>query len=184
MKLLIPLKLDVDLNSRGNTRLAAILKTREIATQRQAVSAALNTWKARGTLAHLREKNPSDWWTVVLTRVAPRQLDDDNLAGRLKAVRDQVAQEMGINDRDRQRLLFVAEQRTGEPKQHAVEIEVLPRVDWCAEELFRLSRLNQAASVAHQKALNDAAQKAFLERGKAPPSRLPTPRRARGGGKP
>lgn len=39
--------------------------------------------------------------TVVLTRLAPRSLDTDNLAGALKAVRDAVADELGLpNDRD------------------------------------------------------------------------------------
>ena len=37
---------------------------------------------------------------VVLTRVAPRPLDDDNLASAFKATRDGVADALGIDDRD------------------------------------------------------------------------------------
>ncbi|MBU6231397.1 hypothetical protein KGP36_01910 [Patescibacteria group bacterium] len=36
--------------------------------------------------------------TVTLTRFGPRRLDDDNLAGSFKAVRDRIAQLMGIDD--------------------------------------------------------------------------------------
>ena len=35
---------------------------------------------------------------VMLVRVAPRRLDDDNLRGALKAVRDQIAELAGVND--------------------------------------------------------------------------------------
>lgn len=50
---------------------------------------------------------------VTMTRVAPSNgLDDDNLAGSLKAVRDQVATWLGIDDRD-PRVRWVCEQRRG-----------------------------------------------------------------------
>lgn len=37
---------------------------------------------------------------VVLTRVASRELDDDNLRGALKHVRDGLAELLGVDDRD------------------------------------------------------------------------------------
>jgi len=37
---------------------------------------------------------------VTLVRLAPRRLDDDNLRGVLKAIRDGVADRLGIDDRD------------------------------------------------------------------------------------
>ncbi len=37
---------------------------------------------------------------VTLTRISPRELDDDNLASSFKAIRDQVAAELGIDDRN------------------------------------------------------------------------------------
>lgn len=46
-----------------------------------------------------------DWFhldtaTVALIRVAPRKLDDDNLRGAFKAVRDSVAAYFGVDDAD------------------------------------------------------------------------------------
>lgn len=49
---------------------------------------------------HLRKCKPEAPYVITLTRVAPRRLDSDNLQGALKAVRDQVAAELGINDGD------------------------------------------------------------------------------------
>ena len=37
---------------------------------------------------------------VMLTRLAPRKLDDDNLSSAFKAVRDEVAKLMGFDDRN------------------------------------------------------------------------------------
>lgn len=49
---------------------------------------------------HLRKCRPTGPYVITLTRIAPRRLDSDNLQGALKAVRDQVAAELGINDGD------------------------------------------------------------------------------------
>lgn len=56
---------------------------------------------------------------VTLTRVSPRLLDDDNLRGALKAVRDGVADALQIDDRD-PRVRWEYDQRKG-PAQ-AVEV--------------------------------------------------------------
>jgi hypothetical protein len=63
---------------------------------------------------------------VTLTRTAPRVLDDDNLRGCLKAVRDEVAAQLDIDDGDG-RVLWAYQQRRGEPKQYAVRVEVRAR---------------------------------------------------------
>lgn len=58
---------------------------------------------------------------VLLTRVAPSAgVDDDNLAGALKAVRDQVAEWLGVDDKRRDLVRYVYAQRRGP---WAVEIE-------------------------------------------------------------
>lgn len=46
--------------------------------------------------------------TVLLTRMSPgtRPLDDDNLAGSLKAVRDEVAKWLGVDDGNRSAVRF------------------------------------------------------------------------------
>lgn len=60
---------------------------------------------------------------VRLTRVAPRPLDSDNLAGALKACRDGVADVLGVDDRD-SRVVWVVDQRRGKA---AVEVAVWGR---------------------------------------------------------
>lgn len=52
--------------------------------------------------------------SVVLTRIAPSNgLDDDNLAGALKGVRDAVAKFLGVDDRDRMTVRYRYAQRRG-----------------------------------------------------------------------
>jgi hypothetical protein len=61
--------------------------------------------------------------TVTLVRVSPRELDDDNLRGALKATRDGIADYLGIDDRD-PRVGWGYGQAKGKPKQYAVKVEV------------------------------------------------------------
>jgi hypothetical protein len=59
-----------------------------------------------------------------LVRVAPRELDDDNLRGALKAVRDGITDALGLpSDRDA-RLVWGYEQTRGKPKEYAVRVIV------------------------------------------------------------
>lgn len=59
---------------------------------------------------------------VLLTRIAPRALDDgDNLSSALSAVRDGVADAFGIDDRSK-RIQYRYAQRKGALKYNAVEI--------------------------------------------------------------
>lgn len=60
---------------------------------------------------------------VLLTRIAPRALDDDNLRGALKAVRDGVADALGVDDRD-PGVTWAYAQRRGGKGVYAVEIAV------------------------------------------------------------
>lgn len=57
---------------------------------------------------------------VTLTRVGPRTLDTDNLAGALKGVRDGVADALGIDDGD-PRITWCYDQRKGT---YGVQIDV------------------------------------------------------------
>lgn len=52
-------------------------------------------------------------WSVLMTRVAPRKLDDDNLRGALKAARDGVADALGVDDAD-DRVTWQYDQRRAE----------------------------------------------------------------------
>jgi len=60
---------------------------------------------------------------VLLTRIAPRVLDDDNLRAALKAIRDGVADALGVDDRD-PRVMWSYDQRRGAPGRYGVEVVV------------------------------------------------------------
>jgi hypothetical protein len=102
-------------NGRGASRGAAFAKAEEVKTQRQVGEYAGRVMFRPRLLAR------SPFHVVLLTRVAPRALDDDNLAHALKAVRDGVAKGLGIDDRD-SRVRYVLDQQRGDVGQHLVRV--------------------------------------------------------------
>jgi hypothetical protein len=62
---------------------------------------------------------------VVMTRIAPRALDDDNLASALKHLRDGIADALGYDDRD-PRVRYRCAQRRGAVGEIGVEILIEP----------------------------------------------------------
>ena len=48
---------------------------------------------------------------ITLTRIAPRTLDDDNLAAGFKATRDRVADWLGVDDGDKRLTWRYAQER-------------------------------------------------------------------------
>lgn len=60
---------------------------------------------------------------VTIVRVAPRKLDDDNLAISGKHVRDGIADYLGVDDGD-PRITWRYEQAQGEPGQYATRIQI------------------------------------------------------------
>ena len=60
---------------------------------------------------------------ITLTRIGPRRMDDDNVQGCLKAVRDEVAAQLGLDDGDA-RLTWKYEQRKGP---YGVEVTIETR---------------------------------------------------------
>jgi hypothetical protein len=59
-------------------------------------------------------KKPPIPCTVKLWRIGPTSgLDDDNLASALKGVRDEVAEWLGVNDRDRTTVRYAYDQKRG-----------------------------------------------------------------------
>lgn len=104
---IIPVKTYSKLNAREHWA----VRSRRTKTERRAAGYIVpNTTPVAGT-------------TVTLTRISPRPLDDDNLRGALKAIRDGVADRLGIDDRD-SRVTWQYGQRRGEPRQHAVEVAI------------------------------------------------------------
>ena len=83
MKFHIPIKLPSLLNQRLHWRRAIAMKK----LQKTA------TW-----VATLGLPIPPPPITITITRLGPRRLDDDNLAGACKYVRDQIAAQIGVDD--------------------------------------------------------------------------------------
>lgn len=61
---------------------------------------------------------------VTIARIAPRTLDSDNLAMSLKACRDGIADWLGVDDKDSDRLVWRYAQERGAPKHYAVRVEI------------------------------------------------------------
>lgn len=122
--------------SEANRRDHHYAKARRVKAQRTAARSALI--RATGTSPTGIAQGRLRWsgWehlgkpaflVVTIARVAPRKLDSDNLASSAKAVRDGVADWLGLDDGD-ERLDWQYEQRRGEPGEYAVEI----RLEWDA----------------------------------------------------
>ena len=78
-------------------------------------------------------------YTITLTRIAGRKLDGDNLQGALKAVRDQVAKELGINDGDEAHE-WLYDQRKPRPREVGLQaggygVEILVRSQKASDAL-------------------------------------------------
>jgi hypothetical protein len=113
--------------SRANERSGATRwdRHRLVEAQHRAVSSAL-----------LPHRPPPLPLTVRLTRIAPRELDDDNLRASTKAVRDSVAKWLGVDDRSPLVWWLYGEperDRLKRPKYEAARIEVWRGQVLCAE---------------------------------------------------
>ena len=90
---MIQLDLSLQTVSEANRREHWASRARRVKMQRAATTMALRQY---GHL--LPELRDAATIYVLLVRVSPRRLDDDNLRGALKAVRDAVAAWVGIDD--------------------------------------------------------------------------------------
>lgn len=68
-----------------------------------------------------------DGLTVTMVRIAPRVLDDDNLQGACKPVRDEIARWLGLRDDRDVRIVWCCDQRRGAAREHGVEITISAR---------------------------------------------------------
>ena len=75
----------------------------------------------------LRDKFGAPSWAgplvIALARIGPRDMDTDNLAGGFKAVRDGIADWLGINDGDKA-VTWNYSQERGQPKQYAARVVI------------------------------------------------------------
>lgn len=120
----VPIKATFTLNSREHWAARARKRKRERSVTALFMRAAYR--KAHpyfAPLPHPRGFMPP--WAelkVTLTRIGPRKLDSDNVQGALKAVRDEVAAQFGVDDGD-PRITWEYAQETG-PYSVRVCIEV------------------------------------------------------------
>ena len=112
---MLTISLPIKLASVANLRLHWAVKAKLAKSQRTRVRVAL---------AGDAPNPPTPPITVVLTRIAPRKLDTDNLASAFKACRDGVADWLGVDDGHKD-IEWVYEQRAAGPKVYAIEVEVI-----------------------------------------------------------
>ena len=111
---MIEVEIDMKIVSMANMRMHWAVKAKLVKSQRQ---------KAFNALASVAAPLPLPC-TIVLTRVAPRALDGDNLQSGFKAVRDGVADWLGVDDGS-QLVEWQYKQRADGVKNYKVEIEVI-----------------------------------------------------------
>lgn len=91
------LALPMKLPSTANLREHWATKARRMKAQRNAVALAMLAEKRALLDLHARLARGEDL-RCVLMRCSPRKLDDDNLASAFKAIRDEVAKQLGVDD--------------------------------------------------------------------------------------
>ena len=110
MIFLVPIRTKSSLNQREHWA----TKARRVKAERKATY-----WASIGSGVH-RAPLPC---VVTLTRIAPRQMDGDNLQGALKGVRDEVAACLGVDDRDA-RVTWVYGQERGKAREYGVRVDL------------------------------------------------------------
>lgn len=114
------LKAGIRTVSEANQREAWQAKARRVKDQRGAMTLALQ--------AHFAPTSRVAWalgaqLVVLLTRASPKPLDDDNLRGALKAIRDAIAKWLGVDDRS-PLVRWEYGQKRGAVREYAVEVEI------------------------------------------------------------
>lgn len=138
----IPLRTVPGLNAREHFA----VRSKRVRKEREAVA-----WILRS------QPKPQIPCTVILTRVAPSAgVDDDNLVGALKGVRDEVARWLGVDDRHRNQVRYRYAQTRGE---WGVRIDFGPPVAGAqlAFDIEEAAPLPPNLARAHVSALVEAA---------------------------
>lgn len=112
MRFTIPIRLPSLLNTRMHWRALSSLK------KKQKTATALCIKKAQESA-----RIPKMPLLITITRVGPMKLDDDNLSGSAKYVRDEIARVVGVDDGS-DLYTWRYEQRIGK---YAVEVEITER---------------------------------------------------------
>ena len=103
--IVVPIRTVPGLNAREHWR----ARSRRVKAEREATA-----WALLIAMRPDKATKPQPPCIVRLTRVAPSNgLDDDNLPGALKGVRDQIAEWLGVDDKHRERVRYEYAQRRG-----------------------------------------------------------------------
>ncbi len=126
----LPVKVISEANARERWQVAHSRSRK----QRETVKLSLNI----GAMAEHKPKAPC---VIRLVRISPRPLDSDNLQRGFKAVRDEVAAWLGVDDRDARVFWAYGEQRsTG--RLYGV------RIEWWEVDLARIENLRRASGMS------------------------------------
>jgi len=120
VRLLLALRIESEANLSGHWRKKAARVKLQRSITRTMVGQTLRDIGMRPADLLAGDTGP----LVVLTRIAPRPLDDDNLARSLKAIRDGVADAFKTDDGVKSKLKWGYGQEKGPPKQYAVRIQI------------------------------------------------------------
>lgn len=116
MKFSIPIRV----RSSQNLREHFMAKAKRVKAERRAVA---QCWMVAYSILKLREERLPELPLVVsLTRVGPKLWDSDNNVSGMKGVRDQIAEQLGVDDGD-QRIKWIYGQR--QAKGWAVEVGIV-----------------------------------------------------------
>ena len=61
---------------------------------------------------------------VTMTRIGPKKMDNDNLAGAMKHCQDQIARQLGVDDGDESKVIFRHYQMPIGSRDYAVKVEI------------------------------------------------------------
>lgn len=112
----LPIKTISEANRRRNWGKSVFAHLHRHKKQRKAVRLMMNT--------HLREVPAGRPLRITLVRVGPRRLDDDNLAGAMKHVRDGIADSLEIDDGDETQAVWAVAQEKGRSGEYSVRVRL------------------------------------------------------------
>jgi len=70
---------------------------------------------------------------VKMTRIGPKKMDNDNLAGAMKHCQDQIARQLGVDDGDESKVIFHHYQMPIGSRDYAVKVEITSRANTSPE---------------------------------------------------
>jgi hypothetical protein len=112
----LPIKTISEANRRTDWGKSRFVHLHRHRNQRGVAELAMNT--------HLREVPAGRPLRITLVRIGPRRLDDDNLAGAMKHVRDGIADSLKIDDGDETQAVWAVAQEKGRAWEYSVRVRI------------------------------------------------------------